>query len=93
MTDPTSRPWWKKRRWAAATALWLAVTYPLSFGPIGYCHVRGWLPVPVSALQTVYAPLIPLLPANPEDSIWGRYAHWWDELAFRHEMDARTTSD
>jgi hypothetical protein len=43
MTD--GRPWWKRKRWWAAGALWLALptAYLLSAGPIAYCHGRGRL--------------------------------------------------
>lgn len=57
VTDSTARlPWWKKKRWGAALALWLAVAYPLSLGPIAYMVGRGWLPV--AQIQGVYAPLL-----------------------------------
>ena len=52
------RPWWKKKRWAAALVLWLLVAYPLSVGPAGYANARGWLRPPVIAvLEGVYEPL------------------------------------
>lgn len=44
MTDPARRPWWKKKRWVAALAVWLVVMYPLGAGPFRYALIRGWLP-------------------------------------------------
>ena len=51
MTSPSVRPWWRKKRWRVALALWLAVAYPLSVGPISYAEGRGWMPpLPPAAL-------------------------------------------
>ena len=44
MTALARRPWWKKKRWAAAGLLWLAATYAASLGPAVYAVNRGWLP-------------------------------------------------
>lgn len=51
----TPRPWWRKKRYAAALALWLIAAYPLSLWPIAYLVGRGWLPVTI--VKAVYAPI------------------------------------
>lgn len=56
MTEMSRRPWWKKKLWAVALALWLAVAYPLSLWPVAYMVGRGWLTV--AAVKTAYAPVL-----------------------------------
>ena len=78
MTLPARRPWWKKKRWATALALWFVVAgYPVSLGPQVYAVRRGWLPqavVPWKGSQGW----------RPRRSLPGRYLQWWDDVAFRH---------
>src|SRR5690606_14751489 len=56
MTEPRN-PWWKRKRWIAALALWLAlpVLYPFSAGPAEYAVQRGW--VYRSVVGPYYRPL------------------------------------
>ena len=36
------RPWWRRKRWAALFAAWLAAVYPLGYGPaFGYAWRTG----------------------------------------------------
>ncbi len=59
---PPRRPWWKKKRWAAAFALLLVVAYPLSFGPVKYSEVREWLP---AVSHAVYLPAVIAISGTP----------------------------
>ncbi len=58
MTAPARRPRWKKKRYAAAIALLLALGYPVSEGPAEYAWYRGWMPYtpgPLGVFERVYA--------------------------------------
>ena len=52
MTAPARRPWYRKKRWIAALAVWLLIAYPVSEGPVRYAEYRGWNPD-----MAVYRPL------------------------------------
>lgn len=56
-SDTRQRPFWKRKRWIAAAALWLALpaAYPLSLGPAAYVCGRGWLSR--EAVTEIYGPL------------------------------------
>ena len=75
------RPWWKKKRWAAALALWLAVAYPVSEGPYEYARVRRW----ISDTTAAYQPLDPVERWVP--GLWTFRWQWeafWVRLALKH---------
>jgi hypothetical protein len=58
MTDAPRKPFWKRKRWIAATMLWLALMYPASLGPVIYVGSRWSMPQgSAELLQQVYAPL------------------------------------
>jgi hypothetical protein len=95
---PPRRPWWKRKRAWAAGALWLAVAYPLSMGPIWYCTERGWLSDPAvrTCVELYVAPLfataeamiyaaeaVPRLVRLALDG-FDAYGTWWVELGRRH---------
>ena len=81
---PPRRPWWKRKRWAAAAVLWIVVAYPLCAGPALYCHARGWLSSDLynAAFNT---PLNYAL-RNPFGDAIGftAYIAWWARLGLRH---------
>ena len=83
MTSPSVRPWWKKKRSAAALALWLAVAYPLSVGPALYAAIRGWVPFGVYDAYARPALLGLHNPAGRAVGFWDSY-EWWDDIARRH---------
>jgi hypothetical protein len=56
MPEPPGRPWWRRKWVWAALALWLAVAYPLSLGPVAYLVGRGW--ITKTQATAVYAPII-----------------------------------
>jgi hypothetical protein len=68
------RPWWKRKRWAAALLLWLVAAYPLSAGPACYAEWAGWLREP---LADAFRPV----QHAPEDTAagrcWNAYIDWW----------------
>src|SRR3712207_5113372 len=79
------RPWWRRRRWRAIAALWLAlpILYVFSRGPVTYAIRRGWLPEEV---VKVYRPiedhLFPLFgggfPADlPVYRLYWGHVRWW----------------
>lgn len=83
MDVPPRKPWWKRKRWIAAIALWLAlpVLYPFSVGPAEYAVQRGW--VYSSVVAPYYRPL--------RWAMRGRRVPWfaayvskWRELGDRH---------
>lgn len=84
MDDP--RPpcrWWRKKRWTAALLLWLAAAYPLSFGPLGYLHHRGWAPARYWIF--LYRPLDYVFPLKLSQAIgYYDYCRWWFELGDDH---------
>lgn len=74
------RPWWTKKRWHAAFALWLLLGYPLSAGPAVYC-VDHWS-LTGDLYDAAYKPVWRLL------SLWPplldhyiEYLGWWSDLA------------
>ena len=85
MTEP-KRPWWRKKRWWAATLLWLAVGYPLLLGPLTYAHFRGW--VSAGAVLAAHEPVRLVLVGLPQGRFRntliaynGLYIDWWVRLA------------
>jgi hypothetical protein len=70
----TKKPWWKKKRWRLALAVWLWAAYPFSVGPLLLFYRRGWLP---DAAATAFDPalLIQYVPAL--GSYYSAYLHWW----------------
>jgi hypothetical protein len=78
------RPWWKKKRWAAALVLWLLVAYPLSAGPAVYAVARWWLPGQALA---VYSPIFALVSLKESQS-FGNYLGWWIHRAFLDELSS-----
>lgn len=90
MHEPKKR-WWRKKRWAAAFALWLLVLYPLSVGPAGYAEQRGWLPT--KPLSLFYAPVIVAAAAvEPRGGLYSAYLSWWGDLSRRQAEAARRQS-
>lgn len=77
------RRWWRKKRWAAALALWLAlpILYPLSAGPAFYAVVRGW--TDRTTFNAAYRPVHLLLPESVAPA-YADYLIWWRSLAARH---------
>ena len=77
------RPWWKKKRWVTALALWVAVAYPLSAGPATYCQVRGWFPWELN--NAAYAPLaLAVRTSSGLTRTLKSYVEWWLRLAQEH---------
>ncbi len=81
------RPWWKKKRWVAAMALWVVVAYLLSVGPARYALARGWIS---GAASDIYMrPAIDSMDAT-EDSVdavedaYEAYLGWWEEIGEDH---------
>ena len=81
MSVSASRPWWKRKRWVAASCLLLVSAYPATHGPAVYAAKRGW--VRVETYDFVYEPLFRLRAVLPESAeVWyGRYTAWWFRLA------------
>lgn len=91
--SPRRSPW-KKKRWIAALALWIAlpVLYALSDGPACYCVARGWLTE--DAYAAVYGPILRLLAKVETEtgSTWlsdqtAEYAGLWGQAGI-HDRDA-----
>ena len=56
--EQKKRPWWKKKRSAAALATWLVLAYPLSLPPLVWVGRHRWCPNEVcEALDWAYVPL------------------------------------
>jgi hypothetical protein len=65
------RPWWRKKRWAAALALWLPLLYAASAGPVSYAVGRAWV-----RPQTALALYRPVAAPIEEIRLW----EWWAAL-------------
>ena len=80
MTDGPRKPFWKRKRWIAATVLWLVIAYVTSMGPACYAVRRGWLPLGPAA--TFYEPLsLAMRPFPAVQSMMNSYSVWWSRLA------------
>ena len=79
MDEPRIRPRWKKKRWVAAGALWLAAV-PFGAGPVWYGYQRdGWLPdtVRVAAWDYYGSPIWKAIKLTPVSGAFSRYMRWW----------------
>lgn len=79
MSEPARRPWWKRKRWWAAGALWLLVAYPLSVGPVVYAVGRGWAPM---GLTYFGVPATEAVQPTPLDGPYAAYLDWWIRQGF-----------
>jgi hypothetical protein len=90
-----SRPWWRRKRWAAAAAFWLAlpIVYPVTALPFSYLNGRGWLGERAQYWDdTIYEPADWALSHPPLDRM-GLWLPWtksrmryWD-LGMRHQFE------
>lgn len=79
MDGTAGRAWWRRKRFAVPIALWLAVAYPLSLGPVRYAEARGW--ISTTALDRYRKPYhLAYAAADLVD----RYCLWWCDLGIRH---------
>jgi len=87
VTSPARRPWYRKKRWAAAVAAWLVLIYPLSLGPAKYLLFRDFTPaLPFASIfRAVYAPLEALVRGTRLEPELDRYEGWWARLAAVHD--------
>ncbi len=76
------RPFWKRKRWIAALALWLLVAYPLSVGPIAYAMERGWIS---QATAEAYAHPIEIADdaAEAVGDAYQAYVNWCEDVGDR----------
>lgn len=69
------RPWWRKKRWAAALLLWAGAAYSAMAGPAVYAVARAWLP---SAFHEVaYTPLWAVIEDTAAEEPVRRYEAWF----------------
>ena len=75
MAEIRRKPFWKLKRWLVLAVLWLALMYPVSFGPAAYAMRLGLLPVDVWA--QLYKPIIEL-PENVRQRLFfDQWLGWW----------------
>jgi hypothetical protein len=77
VTSHARRPWWKKKRWAAALALWLVLpaAYLAGPGPAAYLVGRGW--VAASTHQEFFTPAyVVLFWAGVAPQVWDSETAW-----------------
>ena len=81
------RPHWRKKRWWAAVAFWLAlpIAYPASGGPSAYIAARDWLPLEWHNAWVAPADGIIRLGGLPARRAAGRYAEWWFQRGLYHK--------
>ena len=83
MNEDRCRPWWKRKRWAAAAVMWLVVAYPLSVGPVAYVMERGWI-----SEATAEAYVWPIEVADDAAEAVGdayvAYVNWFEDVGDRH---------
>lgn len=76
MTEP-KKAWWKKRRWIATGALWLALAYPALAGPARYSTAHLWVP---RGVYEVFRPAEALARSRVgEASGYAAYHRWWEQ--------------
>ena len=100
---PPRRPWWRRKRWITAVVLLLALSYPVSEGPLRYAERRVLMPYTLGpmgffeqAFYTAYGPLDAIEPWVP--GLWSFRWQWKQycrDLADRHSAQERddATSD
>ena len=87
MTDQPIRPWWRKRRWQAVAALWLATpaVYVAASGPVLYAETVGW--APGDTYLVTYRPLYRFIRAVDGGSVLHDavrdYTMRWADIALR----------
>jgi len=77
-----TRPWWRKKRWAFALALWLIAVYPLGYGPAFGHYWQSGDPTYGELFTTVYRPMQALHsdgPAPVRDAIDNYIGLWLPE--------------
>jgi hypothetical protein len=77
-----TRPWWRKKRWAFALAVWLIAVYPLGYGPAFAHYWQSGDPAYSEAFSAVYRPMQALHndgPAPVRDAIDGYLGLWMPE--------------
>ncbi len=77
-----TRPWWRKKRWAFALAVWLVAVYPLGYGPAFAHYWHSGDPAYGEAFTLVYRPMQALHndgPAPVRDAIDGYLGLWMPE--------------
>lgn len=83
------RPWWRKKRWAAALPLLVVAGYPACVAPVFYGVGRGW--VPGWAAGVYLGPILTVV-GEPGPSaaatLLQDYAQWWGDLGERHRRAA-----
>jgi hypothetical protein len=79
--EKPKRPWWKKKRWWPAFAIWLVMAYFASEGPMFYLLARGWFPKGLA--QAVYFVPMSYIPL-PEsvERLLGYYLTWCRDRAW-----------
>ncbi|MGC1274472.1 MAG: hypothetical protein WBC44_12250 [Planctomycetaceae bacterium] len=87
MHDRPKRPWWRKKRWIAAAALWLLlpIAYPLSLGPASYACRLGW--IPVDTYNAFWGKPLRGLTGSSVSQATGfqTYFEWWVRIGRLHE--------
>jgi len=81
-------PWWLKKRWAVALALWLLVAYPLAGGPVFYGAHRGWWAYDAPERAGYYS-FTSLLGRNRVGYAYAEYLQWWREQAVKGDPGER----
>jgi hypothetical protein len=96
MTEMTPMsPWWRKKRWRIAVALWFAfpALYMLSTGPVNYMQARRWLPVGGPISRAYWFPISWCfdlrVPVIGEPCFY--YLLWWVHLAEKHNRPPAPT--
>ncbi len=87
MTD-ARKPWWKRKRWHIAAALWLSlpILYPLSMGPAFYAWYSDWISDDV--IVVFYSPIAEAQKRSPAiDAAMNSYVEWWFERYVRHNPE------
>jgi hypothetical protein len=86
--EKPKRPWYRKKRWQAVAAVWLALPplYALSWGPAYYSAARGWWQWSPAVYRPVHFLKYECRIPGISDALWS-YDAYWRRIARPHWME------
>ena len=74
-------------RWVAWAMVFVVVAYPLSYGPLGYAHVRWVTDEEIEDFQWLHNLYAPCHKLSESSSLYMDYRVWWIRLGMKAEVE------